>query len=180
VFASELFGRVDFYKSPLAELTEGGMGGVVDLQTPRPFDSPKRTIRYAVTGAYNTSSEKADPAGFALYSNTWGSWGFLAGVAHSKARQQPLRLRGHRRLQQLAQRQRRTRCKGNFAWRSTTTTRAPTCPAIPATRSTNALLPRIYRFYGSQNRRSRDGMVSSLQFKQGDPEHQPGRPVFAS
>jgi iron complex outermembrane receptor protein len=46
VFASELFGRVDFYKSPLAELTEGGLGGVVDLQTPRPFDNPKRTIRY--------------------------------------------------------------------------------------------------------------------------------------
>jgi len=35
VFASELFGRVDFYKTPLAELPEGGMGGVVDLQTPR-------------------------------------------------------------------------------------------------------------------------------------------------
>eukprot|EP01034_Spumella_vulgaris_P036795 gene36795-45396_t len=44
VFASELFGRVDFYKSPLAELTEGGLGGIVDLQTPRPFDNPKRTI----------------------------------------------------------------------------------------------------------------------------------------
>jgi len=34
VFASELFGRVDFYKTPLAELEEGGIGGVVDLQTP--------------------------------------------------------------------------------------------------------------------------------------------------
>src|SRR5688500_16117696 len=35
VFASELFGRVDFYKTPLAELPEGGIGGVVDLRTPR-------------------------------------------------------------------------------------------------------------------------------------------------
>jgi iron complex outermembrane recepter protein len=66
VFASELFGRVDFYKSPLAELPEGGMGGVVDLQTPRPFDNPKRTIRYGVSAAYNTMSEKTDPNPFAL------------------------------------------------------------------------------------------------------------------
>ena len=85
VFASELFGRVDFYKSPLAELPEGGMGGVVDLQTPRPFDNPKRTVRYGVSAAYNTMSEKTDPNLFALYSNTWGNWGFLAGASHSKA-----------------------------------------------------------------------------------------------
>jgi iron complex outermembrane receptor protein len=45
VFASELFGRVDFYKTPLAELTEGGLGGVVDLQSPRPFDNPKGAVR---------------------------------------------------------------------------------------------------------------------------------------
>ena len=85
VFASELFGRVDFYKTPLAELSEGGMGGVVDLQTPRPFDNPKRTVRYGVTGSYNTTSGKTDPMGFAMYSNTWGDWGVLAGVSHSSS-----------------------------------------------------------------------------------------------
>ena len=70
VFASELFGRVDFYKSPLSELPEGGMGGVVDLQSPRPFDNPKGAVRYSVTGAYNTMSEKTDPAAFGLFSKT--------------------------------------------------------------------------------------------------------------
>ena len=70
VFASELFGRVDFYKTPLAELEEGGIGGVVDLQTPRPFDSPGRHIRYQVVGSYNDKSKHLDPAGFALFSNT--------------------------------------------------------------------------------------------------------------
>ena len=70
VFASELFGRVDFYKTPLAELEEGGIGGVVDLQTPRPFDHPGRAIRYQVVGSYNDKSKHLDPAGFALISNT--------------------------------------------------------------------------------------------------------------
>ncbi len=81
VFASELFGRIDFYKSPLAELTEGGLGGIVDLQTPRPFDNPKRTIRYGLTDTYNTSSKHNDPNGFALYSNTWDNPGFLIGMS---------------------------------------------------------------------------------------------------
>src|SRR5687767_14585827 len=46
VFPSELFGRVDIYKTPQASLEEGGIGGNVDLQTPRPFDSNERVIRY--------------------------------------------------------------------------------------------------------------------------------------
>jgi hypothetical protein len=83
VFASELFGRVDFYKTPLAELTEGGLGGVVDLQSPRPFDNPKGAVRYGATASYNTTSKKIDPMGFALMSKTWGQWGLLVGGSHS-------------------------------------------------------------------------------------------------
>jgi iron complex outermembrane receptor protein len=167
VFASELFGRVDFYKSPLAELTEGGMGGVVDLQTPRPFDSPKRTIRYAVTGAYNTSSEKADPAGFALYSNTWGSWGFLAGVAHSKAvnNRSGFEATGGYNSSRNGS---ANPVLGNFAVTLDYDDPRANLSGYTRDQIDQAFLPRIYRFYGSQNRRSRDGMVSSLQFKQGD------------
>ena len=167
VFASELFGRVDFYKTPLAELSEGGMGGVVDLQTPRPFDNPKRTIRYALTGSYNTMSEKADPMGFALYSNTWGKWGFLAGAAHSKAvnnRSGFEATGGYNSSRNGSQ----NPVLGNFA--VTLDYDDPRANLSGYTRSQidNAFLPRIYRFYGSQNRRERDGLVSSLQFKDGD------------
>lgn len=73
VFASDLFGRVDFYKSPLAELDEGGIGGVVDLQTPRPFDRPGRTIRYASAASYNDASRKVDPRASLVLSNTWAT-----------------------------------------------------------------------------------------------------------
>ena len=167
VFASELFGRVDFYKSPLAELSEGGMGGVVDLQTPRPFDSPKRTLRYALTGAYNTSSEKADPAGFALYSNTWGSWGFLAGVAHSKAvnnRSGFEATGGYNSSRNGSM----SPVKGNFAYTLDYDDPRANLSGYTRDQIDNAFLPRIYRFYGSQNRRTRDGLVTSLQFKEGN------------
>jgi len=167
VFASELFGRVDFYKSPLAELSEGGMGGVVDLQTPRPFDSPKRTFRYALTESYNTSSEKADPAGFALYSNTWGSWGFLAGVAHSKAvnnRSGFEATGGYNSSRNGSM----NPVKGNFAVSLDYDDPRANLSGYTRDQIDNAFLPRIYRFYGSQNRRSRDGLVTSLQFKEGN------------
>jgi len=167
VFASELFGRVDFYKSPLAELTEGGMGGVVDLQTPRPFDNPKRSIRYAISGAYNTSAEKAEPTGFALYSNTWGSWGFLAGVAHSKATNNRSGFEATGGYNSSFNGSRNP-ILGNFALALDYDDPRANLSGYTREQIDNALLPRIYRFYGSQNRRSRDGLVTSLQFKEGN------------
>jgi TonB-dependent receptor len=166
VFASELFGRVDFYKSPLAELSEGGMGGVVDLQTPRPFDNPKRTIRYAITESYNTMSKKADPMGFALYSNTWGPWGLLVGGAHSKAvnNRSGFEATGGYNSSHNGS---RNPVLGNFALALDYDDPRANLSGYTRDEIDNALLPRIYRFYGSSNRRTRDGLVSSLQYKEG-------------
>ena len=38
VFASELFNRIDVYKSTSAEMEEGSLGATVALHTPRPLD----------------------------------------------------------------------------------------------------------------------------------------------
>jgi TonB-dependent receptor len=38
---SEEVGRIDVYKSPNASLTEGGLGGIVDLRLRNPLDQPK-------------------------------------------------------------------------------------------------------------------------------------------
>lgn len=167
VFASELFGRVDFYKSPLAELTEGGLGGVVDLQTPRPFDNPKRTVRYAVSGSYNTMSKKTDPTGFALYSNTWGELGFLVGVSHSASVNNRSGFEATGGYNSSA-RGSASPLKGNFAVALDYADPRANLGAYTRAQVDNALLPRIYRFYGSSNERTRDGMVSSLQYKSGD------------
>jgi len=164
VFASELFGRVDFYKSTLAELPEGGMGGVVDLQSPRPFDNPKGAVRYSVTAAYNTMSEKTDPAAFGLFSKTWGNWGFLVGGAHSKAMNNRSGFEATGGYNSSA-RGSKSPVQGNFAMQLDYDDPRANLSGYTRDQVDNALLPRIYRFYGSSNDRSRDGMVSSLQYK---------------
>ncbi|MYN28016.1 TonB-dependent receptor [Duganella sp. CY42W] len=164
VFASELFGRVDFYKSPLAELTEGGLGGIVDLQTPRPFDNPKRTIRYGLTDTYNTSSKHNDPNGFVLYSNTWDNLGFLIGASHSgsiNTRSGFEATGGYNSSFNGSQ----NPVKGNFALALDFDSPLANLGGYTRDQVAQALLPRIYRFYGSQNERTRDGLVSSLQWK---------------
>ncbi|MYM72198.1 TonB-dependent receptor [Duganella sp. FT109W] len=164
VFASELFGRVDFYKSPLAELTEGGLGGIVDLQTPRPFDNPKRTIRYGLTDTYNTSSKHNDPNGFVLYSNTWDNLGFLIGASHSgsiNTRSGFEATGGYNSSFNGSQ----NPVKGNFALALDFDSPLANLGGYTRDQVAKAFLPRIYRFYGSQNERTRDGLVSSVQWK---------------
>ena len=80
VFPSELFGRVDVYKSPLANLEEGGISGNVDLQTPRPFDSKGRVVRYNLAQNYNTGSGQIRPRASLLVSDTVGNFGALLEV----------------------------------------------------------------------------------------------------
>ena len=85
VFPSELFGRADVYKSPLAELSEGGIAGVVDLRTARPFDGKGgRQIRYAISGNYNSTSGDYNPRGNFLISQTSGNFGALISVAAAR------------------------------------------------------------------------------------------------
>ncbi len=164
VFPSELFGRVDFYKTPLAELTEGGIGGLVDLQTPRPFDNPKRTLRYALSDSYNTMSKHNDPNAFLLFSNTWGDWGFLIGAAHSESvntRSGFEATGGYNSSFRASQ----SPVKGNFAFALDYDDPRANLGSYTKAQIDNALLPRIYRFYGAQNDRTRDGLVSSIQYK---------------
>ena len=85
VFPSELFGRADVYKAPLAELTEGGIAGVVDLRTPRPFDQKKEfTARYGLSVNNNSQSGDNNPRGNALISARSGNFGALIAIAGAK------------------------------------------------------------------------------------------------
>ena len=176
VFASELFGRVDFYKTPLAELEEGGIGGVVDLQTPRPFDTAgKQIIRYGASASYNTASEHLDPNLFALYSNTWGDWGFLIGAAHSTSVNMKSgfeatggynsNFRANNPVVTDPTATPPTTGTGPFAM--TFDWSDPRAAGMLSNRTAidNAFLPRFYRYYGAQNTRNRDGLVSSIQYK---------------
>jgi TonB-dependent receptor len=173
VFASELFGRVDVYKTPLAELEEGGIGGVVDLQTPRPFDNPRKTIRYSVSESYNTASKHMDPDAFLLYSNTWGDWGFLFGVAHSESVNMKSGFEATGGYNSSYRSNHAvvtdptlgTTGTGGFNFTLDYDDPRANLGGYTKDQVDNALLPRFYRYYGAQNTRDRTGFVSSVQYK---------------
>ena len=164
VFASELFGRVDFYKTPLAELEEGGIGGVVDLQTPRPFDNPGRVIRYSVQGSYNTASKKVDPNAFGLVSATFGDFGVLIGAAHSTSvnTKSGFEATGGYNTNALA-----AAGKGPFTFALDYNDPRTNLGSLTKAQIDNAYLPRFYRYYGAENTRHRDGFVASVEYKHG-------------
>ena len=164
VFASELFGRVDFYKTPLAELEEGGIGGVVDLQTPRPFDNPNRTFRYQAVASYNDKSKHLDPSGFALFSNTWGNFGALVAVAHSKSvnNRSGFEATGGYNSHALGS---QSPTRGPFAVTLDFNDPRYNPGSLTRAQIENGYLPRFYRYYGGENTRERNGAVASLQYK---------------
>ena len=84
-FGADLFSRVDFYKSPSAKLDEGGIGGVIDLRTPHPFDYDGRQISYSLGYGMNSQREKAVPTGTFQASDTWGPFGALIAVTAKRS-----------------------------------------------------------------------------------------------
>jgi iron complex outermembrane receptor protein len=64
---SSLFGRLEVRKTPLASQAEGGLGGTVNLVTPKPLSFKKPTVSIRAQGVYSEVSDKLEPAitGFA-------------------------------------------------------------------------------------------------------------------
>ncbi len=182
VFPSELFGRADVYKSPLAELTEGGIAGVVDLRTPRPFDGKGgRKIRYAISGVHNGTTNSNDPRGNVLFSQTWGHFGVLVSAAAARvtngragflstgtysgasAPTGALALPGGAAAANAAYRIPGTSFGSNYNYNFA----APGVNLNGATQDqvNNAFLPRFFVTQAGANKRERFGVSGSLQFK---------------
>jgi TonB-dependent receptor len=62
---------IDVYKNPSAEHIEGGIGGIVNVRTRRPFDFKGLSFTASAGGKYNDLSNKAEPDVFALVSDRW-------------------------------------------------------------------------------------------------------------
>jgi iron complex outermembrane recepter protein len=58
---SSLFGKLEVRKSPLSSQVEGGLGGSVNLSTPKPFDFKKPTISIRAQGTYSDAADKFEP-----------------------------------------------------------------------------------------------------------------------
>lgn len=56
--SSDLMAGVDVYKNPTAKMIEGGIGGVVNLKTRKPFDFDGLKVAVSGTGDYETLGDK--------------------------------------------------------------------------------------------------------------------------
>jgi TonB-dependent receptor len=82
---SEIFSQLEISKTPHAGLVEGGLSGTINLRTPRPFDFKGFTATYQLEGTYQSNSEKVDPRGSILVSQTWGDqFGALLSLSGSQ------------------------------------------------------------------------------------------------
>jgi TonB-dependent receptor len=86
IFASELFNRIDVYKSTSAEMEEGSLGATVALHTPRPFDYEAFTLAGNVQASYNDQSSETNPraSGLVSWTNDDNTFGALLSVAFSE------------------------------------------------------------------------------------------------
>jgi iron complex outermembrane recepter protein len=89
VFASELFNSVVVRKTATADVDEGSLGAVVDLNTARAFNYEDGfTFAAGATAAYNDLSHAVRPrlTGLVAYRDPGGVWGATASAAYSSTR----------------------------------------------------------------------------------------------
>ena len=69
--SADLLSGIDVYKSPSAELIEGGVGGTVNLRTRMPFDTRKRIVAFSADYNYADLLKQGFFSGNALFSDQW-------------------------------------------------------------------------------------------------------------
>jgi TonB-dependent receptor len=84
---AELMYAVDTYKSPSADMIEGGLGGTVNLRTRMPFDSDGQMVSVSAKANYGDQMKETDGEYSGLYSNRWetdaGEFGVLVNASTS-------------------------------------------------------------------------------------------------
>ncbi len=86
---SELLAGIDVYKTSSADQIEGGVGGLVDLRTRRPFDFPRSTFAASARAVHADLADRTEGQFSALASRRWttgnaGEAGLLVSLAHQK------------------------------------------------------------------------------------------------
>jgi TonB-dependent receptor len=84
---TEFFTQLTVQKTPEAELTEGGIAGVVDMRTTRPFDNPGTHLTYSAQGTYNSIGDNTKPRGAVIgsWTNASNTFGALIGLTASRS-----------------------------------------------------------------------------------------------
>lgn len=84
---TEFFTQLTVNKTPMASMTEGGVAGVVDMRTTRPFDNPGTHLTYSAQGSYGSVGKDTKPRGSLIgsWTNDSGTFGVLAGLTGSRS-----------------------------------------------------------------------------------------------
>jgi TonB-dependent receptor len=186
MFPTELFTRLDVNKTPVANQLEGGVAGVVNMRSARPFDNPGRHINYALQGSYSDNREKWSPRASLTASQTWdtsfGEVGALVGVAIARNK---VRTTGFETIGYTNANMTCAGCNTNggngFSWASTVPANAGNGltagaavdnallaslnPGTSLVQLSDALLPRLARPHYSQGERNRDSALISLEWR---------------
>ena len=90
---SEMMGGVDVFKSPSADRIEGGIAGVVNLRTRKPFDNKKGlVIAGSLEANYGDYKKEWTPTGSLMISDRWetgiGEIGILGNFSYSQLKSQ--------------------------------------------------------------------------------------------
>ena len=85
---ADIISQVNVYKSPQADVNEGGIGGTIDVRTRKPLDLAPLTLSASLEGVYSDKSGKFDPQMSATVSwkNEAETIGVLVGGVYQKRR----------------------------------------------------------------------------------------------
>jgi len=61
VFESSIFSGVDVIKTPTVEMDDGGLSGIINMRTLRPFDASEQELSFGVGTSYESLNEEFSP-----------------------------------------------------------------------------------------------------------------------
>ena len=85
---SEVIAQTQVFKSPTADLEEGGIGGTIDIITRKPLDLPALSVSASLQGVWTENSDKFDPqaSGMVSWKNADETFGVLVAGIYQKRR----------------------------------------------------------------------------------------------
>ncbi|MDR6533160.1 iron complex outermembrane receptor protein [Caulobacter rhizosphaerae] len=85
---SEIVGKVEVFKSPMADIDEGGVGGTVNVHTRNPLDLAPLSVSGSIQAFHDEKSGNTDPTASAMLSwhNADKTLGVLVGGIYDKRR----------------------------------------------------------------------------------------------
>ncbi len=165
VFASELFSSIVVHKTASADLDEGSLGAVVDLNTGNPLKG-KEGLTFAISGqgSYNDLSDTWGPrvAGLLSWKSPDGTIGASVSAAYQKTRTQEIGNNTVRWAQA-----RFDAVDGVNCW-TTQNSGGTYVPSAACDRAATSFHPRIPRYGEITHSRERLGLTGSIQWSPSD------------